>query len=749
MTRPAKAILLGAITGVVGVLIWVLPFGHGFEEELGLALLFKLRGIRQPPPGVVVVNVDHDSAESLGLPFGTEKWPRHFHGKLVEKLSEAGASVIAFDIAFSSNHSPHEDTAFARSVQKAGNVVFCALLRRDTLSLSDERGLPAGTVNIERIEPPIALLEESAIAVAPFPLPRVPIRVNQYWTFKTSAGEVPTLPVVAFQIYAMNVYSDFIGLLEKHGASLSRDVPRKGDEILSRGNLADAMRLIRTAVKQDPAITRRILRDLEKSTADPAQRSVLVALTRLYLSPDSTYLNFYGPPHTIATIPFSDAYRSLVEGKKDAKKYDFAGKAVFIGSAESRQPYQKDGFYSVYTQPTGLDLGGVEIAATAFANVLEGKPVMPLPLTASLAVIILFGMAGGLICYVPRTALSSLAFAGFAVLYLALSVYLFKSTALWIPLMVPLLVQTPTALFGSALWKYLDSRKEQQKIRRAFSYYLPEDVIDRLTGNLDDMRTESRVVSGICLYTDIEQYTSLSEHVSPEELGSVINKFYEFLFGPVKQHGGVISNVVADSMLALWVSPQRSVQQRKHACLAALDVMSSVRGFNALSRDLRVTVRIGVNCGNIFLGNIGAMDHYEYRPVGDIVNTAARIEGLNKYLGTRILVTEEMAQDVDGILMRDMGRFLLYGKSKPVVVYELLCRKEEETSESGELCRHFLEALAAFQNREWDEASQRFGDIIRDYNDDGPSHFYLGMCGRFRENPPGPDWDGTIRMEKK
>jgi adenylate cyclase len=151
----------------------------------------------------------------------------------------------------------------------------------------------------------------------------------------------------------------------------------------------------------------------------------------------------------------------------------------------------------------------------------------------------------------------------------------------------------------------------------------------------------------------------------------------------------------------------------------------------------------------MLLGSVGAVAHYEYRAVGDIVITATRIEGLNKYLGTQILVSEEGLSHVEGFLTRELGEFLLVGKSKPLVVYELLCRLEEANGQQRGLCAEFAEALAACRKQRWEEAIEAFEKCIAHSGGDGPSLYYKKLCEQYRDNPPGDAWDGIVRLTQK
>ena len=164
---------------------------------------------------------------------------------------------------------------------------------------------------------------------------------------------------------------------------------------------------------------------------------------------------------------------------------------------------------------------------------------------------------------------------------------------------------------------------------------------------------------------------------------------------------------------------------------------------------MQLPTRIGLHSGFIFLGNVGAMDHYEYRPTGDIVNTASRIEGLNKFLGTRILVSEEVLYQLNGFLTREIGKFLFVGKSKPIAIYELLSQLEGVGEGQKSICAKFSAALKAYKRQSWEQAIELFHESSKIIEKDGPSNFYLGLCEKYRENPPGERWDGVVRLTNK
>jgi adenylate cyclase len=661
--------------------------------------------------------------------------------------------VIAFDMLFEEPRPAEEDGLFADAVQRAGNVVLCELLSRETVSVRDQEGTQAGNVYIETLVPPIPLLSRSAVALAPFPLPKVPDRVTQYWNFKASAGDIPTLPVVAFQIFAREVYEEFHRLLAELEPSYVRERLLNKDSPSTNGTPLRTIRQSREILLAKPSLGREMLHALERPTRQPTpaaqQQRLLRSLIQIYQGPESAYLNFYGPPGSITTIPY---HQVLPQGEEDApssRSFHLGGKAVFVGVSELLRPEQKDGFYTVFSEPDANEMSGVEIAATAFANLLEDFPVRPLGLWAHLGTLVLWGAVSGLLFYLLPVLLAVLSIVGLDFLYLLFSKAQFASSGLWLPVGVPLMVQGPLAFFGAVLWKYFDTHREREHIRRAIGYYLPNNAINQLARNVADIKANNQLVYGTCLFTDAGQYTTLSETMDPVGLNRFMSAYYETLFKQVKKHEGIVINIVGDSMLALWAGAQGDVSLRERACMAALDIGNAVKRFNDSSGTVPLPTRLGLHSGTILLGNIGAEDHFEYRPMGDIVNTASRIEGLNKYLGTGILASEEVCDQLQGFVFRELGQFLLAGKSNPVLIRELICRDGECSETDRALCSSFAMALGAFRARKWEEALELFAAARRISGRDHPSDFYIERCREYQTRPPEGPWSPVISLKNK
>ncbi len=753
MPRAFKAVLFGLGIGLSGLLTCLTPLSLTVEENLGLHLLFLLRGVQEAPAEVVVVAIDRQSAKKLDLPPEPRKWPRTLHAQLVNRLKSAGAAVIAFDMIFNEPQAPENDRAFAQAIRRANNVVLAQSVAREKLPITDTRGTHAANVFIEEVVPPIALLADAAIAQAPFLLPKVPIKLSRYWVIKPEAGDIPTMPVVVFHAYAAEALNRLIALVRalKPDQAPTMSIFEEG-RFLSNQMVA-VIQTLHALFNQDPQVANQMLLELDRLQASPLSARIhqqLRIMIHLYQAGHSRYLNFYGPAGTIKTIPYYQVAGQWDASASSPQIPDLKGKVVFVGQTESYWPKAKDGFYTVFTPQSGVDISGVEIAASAFANLLEGRSVDPLGMPAHLALVMGWGIAVALIsCRLPAS-VSAAVLLGLGGLYLMQALFQFKSSGAWYPIVVPLFFQSPLAYFSALIGKYRMVSKERQNIRDAFGYYLPDKVVDQLAKNIKAIQSESQVVYSICLFTDAEQYTHISEGMDPESLTHLMNQYYEAIFKPIKANSGVVLQVIGDSVLSLWTAPQPDIQLKSKACTAALEIADSVERFNRQSDGHALPTRIGMHAGYILLGNIGAVDHFEYRPVGDIVNTASRLEGLNKYLGTRILASEQVVTHLDGFLTRNMGKFMFIGKSKPIMVYELITHVDRSDKQLDDTCRHFVHGIDAFQQRSWDRARDAFNQVLKlNEPEDGPSRFYLDLCKQYRQKPPESDWDGTVYLKQK
>lgn len=762
----SKGLRLGVLIGLLGGLISLTRFGAGLEEDVGLRFLFMLRGARRPPSEVVVVALDEESADSLDLPRDTRKWPRALHARLIQTMRQAGAGIVVFDVAFK-DQTP-EDSTLAEAIREAGNVVLVESVEQEMLSIRSPADDTPGRGTLVRRIPPAEILARESLAFAPFTLPKVPGAVNRFWTFIDHQENVATLPVVVFHLYVYPVLSDLLHLMDQarrqpqfaglqkelnQFVSLSRRFEpasiRKGagfqpDELLS------LLGELRQIFEKDGGLSEWMLEELNRMRpADPRHEQRLKALIHLYSDGKNRHLNFYGPPRTIATIPFFRAMSpgSLADVSREG--LDLRDKVVFVGASTIASVQQKDGFHTVFSDEKGIYLSGVEILATAFANLLEDRPLRPLGGSSSLFLLLFWGIGLGLL-WMRFSAPAAAGLTALVVLgYFRIAYHQFAGAGLWFPLVVPAMVQTSFASGGSLLWRYLAADRERKNMKSAFGLYLPNRMVDRMADSLEEIRSGGELLYGSCLSSDIENYTALSEGMDPGALRGLMNDYYDAVFSPIDQSGGTVIDLRGDAMLAVWADAAPTPDLKRRACEAALNVAEALRTFNERRPSSRIHTRLGLHFGPIFLGNIGGRRHLEYRAVGDIVNATSRIESLNKQLRTRLLVSGELLSGHHDFVARKMGRFVLPGKSVPLEIHELMGRRTEVGESALKLCSDFSRAVDLYGKRRWSEAKEIFMQILREREEDGPSRFYIQLCDQRIALPPAESWDAVICLDKK
>jgi adenylate cyclase len=751
MSRLLKALLYGCLVGIAGLFVSLFHFSHSVEENVELSLLFKLRGPSKPPSDIVIVSIDRESSQHLNISPNPDRWPRSLHAQLLAKLKQAGAEIIVFDVYFVEHRSPEEDASLARAMTRAGKVVLAEPLSVNEVSSSLTTESGATGHKIVEIVKPVAPIAHSAFASAPFVLPRLPVRVNQYWTFQPEAGDSPTFPVMAFQLYTLPVFDDFVHRLKNARPEVAEKLP--GDAAIrasAPGGVA-LIRNIRKIFEADRELAQKMTEGLERSNlsaTSPVKHRLLLSLIKMYSGTARRYLNYYGPPRTLTTVPFYKALQ-LGENSAEKKSLDLKGKVVFVGLSEILLAEKEDSFHTVFSKENGVFISGVEIAATAFANLLEDKPITPIPTRCYLVLILGWGILAGAICRIAATTVAALAVLALSASYLFAAQYQFATHAAWYPIVIPLFLQAPLGFFGAVLFNYFETNRERQNIRNALSYYVPPEVVHQLARNRIDMKRGGETLYGACLFADAAGYTTFSEQFDPRKLRDLMHDYFAATLAPIHQHGGLVVDLKGDSILAVWKAAGPRAPLRKQACLAALGVAEGVARFNQSFADVKLPVRIAVHCGEIFLGNIGAGEHYEYGVTGDTVNTASRLDGLNKHLGTQILVSAEALHEVNGLLTREAGSFLLKGKTQPVVVYELLGRLEASAEKQRQACAIFTDALALFKQHRWNDAKARFHGSIEILGADSLSQFYVKLCQEYLIQPPQGSRGDVIRMDEK
>ena len=462
--------LIGLFAGALAY--FVFP-GFDLEENVGLGWLFQQRGVIQAPSEVAVVAIDSKSTSRLSQNDTSKTLPRQFHADLINTLSAAGAKAIVFDVFFKGLKDPAQDQALAEAIKQANNVILVANMHRELVDIGAPGDDGEALIVVDKLLSPAPPFSESAWALSPFVLPKVPARVNQFWSYYESAADTPTLPARALERFNLEN-------LPALGQALSHiehpDAQALAQTLIDTHPNKNRFMALRRFVQQYPDLADEAQQRLEDNTQlAQKHRQSLLALFNMYQHGGRYYLNFYGPPYSITTHPVHH-----VIGPQRQTSLDVDGKVVFVGFSERLQPQQRDSYYTIYTADSGADISGVEIAATAFANLLHRNTIEPVAPSVYLSIIVFFSLLIALAAWWLPATLAVVAVIALVTGYVFLCNYFFSAHALWLPLIVPAFIQAPLILFSALVWQYTLTNRERKRIRRAFGYYLPDNVVNDL-----------------------------------------------------------------------------------------------------------------------------------------------------------------------------------------------------------------------------------------------------------------------------
>ena len=706
--RPVLIAVIAFLTGCI------VDEGFRIETRLGLDALFHLRGVRTPPENVVIVAIDEVSDKEYDIGTNFTLW-RGKHAGLIKALHDQDAALILFDFYFSDAQAD-VDPQLSKAMREAGNVlaVDCVQTVRNGWGLCGHK--PQLTKPIE-IYPPTPKLAVSLLDHAPFFLgdDAGNYVVRQSWAF---LGNTPTLPVLAWL----------------HTQDGKGNLPNISHQSHPLSEWVSGQR------KQCPS------QDNRQTPTVPKKLSLEHCIDDVICGGESRFIDYYGPPKTLKMVSYSDVREGRASG--------FKGKTVFVGQVPRKTLPGVDSFVTPFTDTDSGKMAGVEVMATQYANLLEGRRIAP-PLPFGF-VMALFG----LIVSVVLTQFSGLkgivASALISGAYSGLAVWCFSQNGYWLPVAVPLLVQLPIACFLSLYGSRLDQLAETKKLKAIIEEVTAENnrLINQFIGQLNPANplnlslsgeALSEKVSGVCLVSDIEHFTELAEKMPPELLLWQLRDYFKALGAIVSSHGGKIANIAGDGMVAIWVDPTVAGQHRS-ACLATLQMGQAVDRFNALSENGHLLTRFGLHVGEFAVGKV-AGDKLDENPIGDAVNTASRIEGVNKLLGTRILASASILVKDSTLMVRPVGAFLLVGKIQPIELIEIIGIQSECNKTSQAVCKHFARGLKAFRKGRWQPALAILKELQDNVGYDGPTHYYLEKFAHHQKPPP--DWQGYIKLETK
>ncbi len=464
------------------------------------------------------------------------------------------------------------------------------------------------------------------------------------------------------------------------------------------------------------------------------------------------YINYRGPP---GTVPLVSYYQAL-ERERFLPPGTFKDKMVFIGlvttSAADPTSRAPDHFPMPYSRFGAGYIPGVEIHANAVMSLLADDLIAQIP--EGLTVFLGLALGLGLVFFFLRASpvQGALALAAYALLLGGLVLYLFMARSAYLNA-VHLVLPVLAAYVLSPYLHYARQRHQRVFIERAFSSYLAPSVVRQLIEDPESLKPGGQNVEATILFLDIEGFTALSERFAPEELIEIMNRFMGAITEEVLRHDGMIDKFIGDAVMAVWGAPLADPEHAVKACRAALTIAERVRQRAAEELHLTgatVKARIGLNSGTVVAGNIGGEKRFDYTVLGNDVNLASRLEGVNKQYGTGIMIGEATVNALSGqFVLREIDAVRVKGKKQPVAIFELQAEMGALSELHIERNEAYAAGLACYREARWDDALKYLLKAQRALGSDGPSETLIARAREYQQDPPPPDWDGVYDMQTK
>ena len=666
---------------------------------------------------VVIVEISDESFKSLHDKW---PWPRSYYAHLVRNLKAAGAKVVGIDLIFSGNdvYSPANDEELRRAIRETG-IVALAGKTEPTNELYTKTSLSENFGNI-------------------------------FFGVDSSLGLV-------------NIRNDDDGVYRRYSpyfaSAAGRPIPTFGFAVLNKYFGFPAL----TAAKNYPDLF------LYGNTAIPKY------------DPGSVLINFYGPNGTFKHVKFVDVIddetlttREEEEGRTEINTFSdpeygylhdgtFKDKIVLVGSTV---PEEHDLFPVAMArrEQAGDNLMyGVEIHANLIESVLRNEFIKRQSTSSEILGIFFFAIVTFLLTSVLRSAKTSrhylielngvLFTLAELLLVVFAAIYLFKNHGYLVAVISPV-VAVVGGYVASTAYHFVAERRQRLLLKTMFSTYLDPTVVEELILNPEKLRLGGERTELSVLFSDIEGFTAISEGMSPEDLVGILNEYLSAMSDIVFKNHGTLDKYEGDCVMAFWGAPVSQNDHALRACTSALQMQQSLASMRAVWAEHQrplINIRIGVNTGEMVVGNMGSTGKFNYTVIGDSVNLASRLEGANKLYHTGIMVSERTFELVrHRILGRELDLIMVAGRTEPVRTFELIDFIERKSDAGqGEFLDAYAEGIRLYRARQWQQAKSMFRDALKVRPHDHPSLLYIQRIETFETTPPPKDWNGVFVMTAK
>jgi len=738
-------ILITLFIVAIGVLSYFiqLPFMNLMELQT-IDLRFMARGKKIPGPTVVMAVIDEKSVEEEGR----WVWPRSKIADLITKISDAGARVIALDIVFSEPENTQAQVSVQDIYQKLKDNSALdrktAVYLEQLLKASDNDAILSEAIRNskakvvlgyffhERIKG-IERLDENKIKFQEALIQNSRIKMVHYSSEKAfditflpvdlPEASIPVLTNSSKYCGFFNMKQDNDGVLRWIPAMLSFNKGLYAN--LSLQALSAYWSQPITIEVADFGVERLAIGDHLIPTGEMGE------ITINYRGGEKMF------PHISATDILHD--RVAKEQLKD--------KIVLIGATAV-------GIYDLRVTPFANEFPGVEAHANLIDMVLS-QDFLLFPARAAYIAFAAMLIAGLFLTFIIHrvNALMGAMAAGLVIsAYVYICIYMFNSKGIVLNLIYPSTVILLVYIVISA-YRYLVEEGQKRFIKGAFSTYVSPAVVDQLIKSPEklDLGGEEREITAF--FSDIEGFTTISEKLTPKALVELLNEFLTEMADIIMANLGTVDKFEGDAIIAMFGAPVALENHAEAACNACIHMQKRLEALREKwqqEKQLTIRMRIGLCSGLAVVGNMGSKSRLDYTMMGDTVNTAARLEGVNKVYGTYIMISETTYEQVkEKVIVRELDAVNVVGKKKPVKIYQLIGHPGEISQESLQMVDFYHKGLNAYREQKWDLAIGYFKNALLVVADDKPSKVMIDRCEEFKESPPGEGWNGAHVLKSK
>lgn len=686
---------------------------------------------------VVIVEIGDESLRRLGQ----WPWPRTRLAALVDRIREAGAAAVGFDIVFAEP----DRTSPKQIIELWPKTPEMEAVRAQANRLPDHDKLFAEAL----AKIPTVL----AFVLVNRPLVRAPTRNAAYGI----AGDDPSAFIVSLPGAVAN-----IALLEAAatGNGAINWIP-DADQIVRR--VPTVLRLDNTMY---PTFFAELLRVVQNGRGYKLRASNASGATAYG---ENSGLNAIQIGRAVVPID-ANGQMAIYFGRHDKRRYvpawqvlagdktalaKLKGRIVLVGASAA-------GLFDLRATPLSPAVPGVEVHAQAIEQVISGIYLLrpDYAIGVELGTILLLCLLVVLI--VPRVRPMWSAIIGILALYAALLIawYAFAAERLLIDGVYPAIAVVMVFVVTTVL-AYTRTEREKRAVRSAFGHYLAPALVEELASNPERLVLGGEMREMTILFSDIRGFTALSERFDAEGLTAFMNRYLTPMTDAVLARGGTVDKYMGDAVMAFWNAPIDDDDHARNACRTALDMLERLNDLNgALQKENRaekddpliVDIGIGINTGVCCVGNMGSAQRFDYSVLGDDVNLASRLEGQCKTYGLSILLGEATEEAAGGLAMLEIDLIRVKGRSAPTRLYTLLGDESLAESPAFQKLRENQAAfLDAYRGQRWDDALRHLAACRQE---GGPElatlyDLFSARIRAFRQRPPGVDWDGVYVAETK